>query len=300
MTGAEQGFLLLTSHLGNLERSPLSVAQMHTLAQRAAKMGNFELDRDLSPSDLVSLGYNAEMAQRIWALLQETDLLSYYLQRGNRAGCEVVSRIGRDYPYELREALGLDSPGCLWYQGDISLLQTRKIAVVGSRDLAPQNRAFAETLGYQAARQGYTLVSGNARGADRTAQEACLRAGGKVISVVADELSKCNPRENVLYLSEDDFDAPFSAARALSRNRVIHALGEKTFVCQCTCGMGGTWNGTVKNLRFGWSPVFHFADGSEGSSQLEQMGAKPVIQEDLQDLQGLRSGEINFFNKSEY
>lgn len=300
MTGAEQGFLLLTSHLGNPERAPLTVAQMHTLAQRAAKIEDFDFDRELTPSDLISIGYNANVAQRIWSLLQETDLLSYYLQRGNRAGCEVVSRIGRDYPYELREALGLDSPGCLWYQGDISLLQTRKIAVVGSRDLAPRNREFAEALGHQAAHQGYTLVSGNARGADRTAQEACLRAGGKVISVVADELAKCKDRENVLYLSEDDFDAPFSTPRALSRNRVIHALGEKTFVCQCASGMGGTWNGTVKNLRFGWSPVFHFADGSEGSLQLEQMGAKLVALEHLQNLQGLQSGEINLFNETEF
>ena len=105
---------------------------------------------------------------------------------------------------------------------------------------------------HRAAEEGLTLVSGNARGADRTAQEACLAAGGRVISIVADELSKQARRRNLLYLSEDDFDGAFSTQRALSRNRCIHALGRMVFVAQSDFGHGGTWDGTVKNLRFGW------------------------------------------------
>ena len=37
-----------------------------------------------------------------------------------------------------------------------------------------ENRTFAEEVGRQAALQGLTLVSGNARGADRAAQESCV------------------------------------------------------------------------------------------------------------------------------
>ena len=117
---------------------------------------------------------------------------------------------------------------------------------------------------------------------------------GKVVSIVADELEKCVATENVLYLSEDSFDLPFSALRALSRNRVIHAMGYKTFVAQCTNGKGGTWDGTVKNLRSNISPVFCFADGSAAMTELEQMGANLVATKDILDISAL-SGNINSF-----
>ena len=140
-------------------------------------------------------------------------------------------------------------------------------------------------------------MSGNARGADRTAQESCLASGGKVISVVADELWKQPLRENVLYLSEDDFEAAFSAQRALSRNRVIHALGLKTFVAQASLHTGGTWDGTVKNLRNGWSPVYGFDDGSAAMTELSQMGLQLIGVEELESFYDLTEGEINIFDR---
>ena len=150
----------------------------------------------------------------------------------------------------------------------------------------------------EVAQQGYTLVSGNARGADRVAQEACLEWGGKVISIVADELENCPLTENVLYLSEDSFDLPFSAIRALSRNRIIHAMGFKAFVAQCTNGKGGTWDGTVKNLRHDISPVFCFADGSAVMTELEQMGATLVTADDLLDISALKPKTGNLFDEN--
>lgn len=296
MTGAEVGFLLLTSRLGNPERNVLTTAQLRTLAQRVQNAPRQAEDRNLEVRDLTALGYGAAMAERIAALLGEEDLLWHYLHRGAKMGCIPISRASRQYPPRLRKQLGLDAPGCLWAKGDLSLLATPMISLVGSRDLLPENRKFAEAVGRQAALQGFTLISGNARGADRAAQNACLKAGGRVISVVADELSKQPLLERVLYLSEEDFDEPFSAQRALSRNRVIHALGEKTFVAQSSLERGGTWDGTVKNLRNHWSPVFCFDDGSKAAAQLEQMGAEMIQGAQLKDLDGLIPAESSLFH----
>lgn len=296
MKPTEQGFLLLSSHLGNPERKPLTAPQLRTLADRMRQMAQPEEDRELSQRDLTALGYSREMAQRVLALLGEKEVLEYYLQRGQRSGCTPITRVSPEYPLILRQRLGLDSPGCLWARGDLEILNTPAISLVGSRDLAEPNRKFAAEVGYQAAMHGLTLVSGNARGADRTAQEACLRSGGRVISIVADELCKQPLQKNVLYLSEEDFDEAFSAQRALSRNRCIHALGRMVFVAQSSLGKGGTWDGTVKNLRFGWSPVACFRDGSEASVQLEQMGAYLVDEKDLQDFGVLPEKELCFFS----
>ena len=167
---------------------------------------------------------------------------------------------------------------------------------MGSRELREENRRFAEAVGYRAAEQGLTLVSGNARGADRAAQEACLDAGGRVISVVADELSRQPVRRNLLYVSEEDFDAPFSAQRALSRNRCIHALGRIVFVAQAETGRGGTWDGTAENLRKKRSPVYCLEDGSAGSLALEKMGAVLISIDDLQDFRSLSDPQISIFS----
>lgn len=287
MTPRERGFLLLSSHLGDPCRKVLTTAQLRTLADRV-RLGEKSLrDRELTEEDLVTLGYGREFARQVVSLLEEEALLDAYLERGRRMDCLPVTRVSPAYPLILRQRLGLDSPGCLWAKGNVEILNTPAIALVGSRDLAEPNRAFAAEVGRQAAIQGLTLVSGNARGADRTAQDACLEAGGKVISIVADELSRQPRIRNVLFLSREDFDEPFSAQRALSRNHCIHALGRMVFVAQSDLGKGGTWDGTVKNLRFGWSPVACFRDGSESARRLERMGAYLVDQTDLSDLDSL-------------
>ena len=230
-------------------------------------------------------------------LLSEERLLDKYLKEAAMCDCAPMSRISDGYPLLLHKRLGLESPGCLWARGDLELLKEPTISLVGSRELREENWRFAVEVGRQAALQGYVLVSGNARGADRAAQDSCLDNGGKVISVVADELWKQPIRENVLYLSEDSYEEAFSAQRALSRNRVIHALGLKTFVAQSGLKTGGTWDGTVKNLRFGWSPVFCCDDGSEATEILCQMGAAAVGMDDLNSIYDLSQNQTNFLDR---
>lgn len=287
MNQRERGFLLLTSHLGDPERKVLTVAQLRTLALRMQVSEQPTESRDLRKADLTCLGFDCEFSERIVSLLTQEDLLDGYLARAAARSCVPITRVSDHYPQILRQRLGLDSPGCLWARGEVEILNTPAISLVGCRELSEPNREFAVAVGCQAAEQGLTLVSGNARGADRAAQEACLKAGGRVISIVADSLNRVPPR-NLLYLSEDGFDEEFSAQRALSRNRCIHALGRMVFVAQSDLQKGGTWSGTVKNLRFGWSPVACFRDGSEAAAQLERMGAYQIGLGDLRDFASLQ------------
>lgn len=276
MTGAEQGFLLLTGYLGNPAERPLTTAQFRELSRAGRLMERPCEERALTAEDLHAMGFDRAFSDRVLALLARQEQLAWYLKKGKTAGCDPVTRISGHYPGRLHKALGMEAPACLWMKGDKRILDLPRISLVGSRDLRPENRKFARLVGACAAKEGYALVSGNARGADREAQESCLEHGGFVICVVADPLQTHEARERVLYVAEDGFDIAFSAVRALSRNRIIHALSKKTFVAQCTFGKGGTWSGTRNNLRHGWSDVFCFADGSEASGELCAMGAVPV------------------------
>lgn len=296
MRAAERGFLLLTSHLGDPKCKPLTVAQFRSLINRVQAMVKPRDNRELSADDLLALGYGSDMAAHILYLLSRQEQLEYYVNQGARSDCYTITRVSSLYPAILRSRLGNDCPGCLWAKGDSSLLARPAIALVGSRDLRDDNLYFAKEAGRQAAIQGYVLISGNARGADRTAQESCLKYGGQVISIVADSLAKCKDTPGVLFLSEDGFDHSFSSIRALSRNRLIHSMGLLTMVAQCTGGRGGTWAGTSQNLHHNWSPVFCFQDGSDAVSQLIQMGANAVDIFDLADFSALQKQNISLFD----
>lgn len=297
MTPREKGFLLLSSHLGDPNRKILTVAQLRLLAKSVAVSDLGDREGAVTAESLMELGYNRPSAQRVVELLSQETQLDWYLHKGMRRGCVPITRVTDGYPLRLRQCLGLDAPGVLWTKGDVGLLNCPGIALVGSRDLYAANLAFAEEVGRQAAIQGLVLISGNARGADRAAQDSCLKYGGKVISIVADALESYTPQDGLLYISEDGFDIPFSAQRALQRNRIIHTLGRKTFVAQCRLGKGGTWEGTKENLRRGWSDVFCLDDNSPAAQELICMGAVPIAKEQLKNIDRLQSQSINFIDQ---
>src|SRR5699024_461559 len=244
-------------------------------------------EEELTPAHLFKLGCSHSEAEHIVSLLSETDRLSAYLDRAGALGLQCLTRANPRYPRRLMRALGDRAPSVLWFDGNLDLLQRTGLSLVGSRELRPENRAFAQAAGLQMARQGYVLVSGGARGADAAAQASCLTGGGQVIAVLAGPLTGASHR-NLLLCCEDSFDLPFSPARALSRNRLIHILGEKALVAQAAFGSGGTWAGATENLRRGWSPVFCFTDGSPGAKALLERGATGVTISQLTDFSSLQ------------
>ncbi|MBR6376920.1 MAG: DNA-processing protein DprA [Oscillospiraceae bacterium] len=292
MTRTERGFLLLCGELGDGQK-PLTPAQLRTLRARvlARQEETRGADRPLTEADLRALGYDAAFARRVEALLNREEALDSYLSLAQELGIRPLTRISPEYPARLRR-MGEEAPAVLFCRGDLSLLNRPAVALVGSRELKPAGAAFARRVGELAAREELVLVSGNARGADRTAQEACLEAGGRVVAVLPEGLRDHPPEnEGILYLCLWGWHLPMVGYRALERNRIIHCLGEKTLVAQ-SHRSGGTWRGSEENLRRGWSPLFVHRDGSPGTSELIAMGAVPVETEDLVSLRALEPAQL--------
>lgn len=298
MTAGERGFLLLCGDLAD-GRKPLSLHQLHLLRQRMrSEQAGGDASAALSVPFFQSLGYSEAYAARLAALFDREEILQQYLDLGAQKGCLPLTCISERFPQQLRDRLGKRCPAVLFYCGNIALLQRRRIALVGSRKLKAYGSAFAVKVGELAAMEGLTLVSGNAHGADKTAQEACLQNGGSVIAVVSEPLCGQQPSsDRILYLAESGWHQPFSAERALSRNRLIHALGERSFVAQCGIG-SGTWQGTEDALKHEIAPVFVCNDGSAGAKALENLGAVPVTTERLDDLSALCPSQTSLFDKT--
>ena len=269
MRPAEEALLMLRCPLGR-EVTVLNASEYRMLAERMALQRE---KGDLTAALLTSMGFPESFSARVAALLEPTPVVRRYL--ASVPSMTVLTRISPGFPQRLR-LLGEECPPALFCLGDVGILQTPCVALVGARELRPENRRFAERIGTLAAEAGLTLVSGGARGADDAAQRACLAAGGRVICFVPDELTRRTPRERVLYISDEGCDCAFSTRRALRRNHYIHALGECVFVAQCEAGRGGSWAGASDNLRRGLSTVYAADDGSPGAAELMRLGALPI------------------------
>ena len=149
MTGAQRGFLLLTSHLGDPERKVLSVARFAALTKAVYRMDKTAAERDLTAEDLRAVGLQHQEAEHILSLLGQEGLLDSYLRRAEKLEVYPITRASEQYPVALRQRLGLNSPGVLWARGDAALLKKQAVAVVGSRTLQPANRQFAREAGQQ-------------------------------------------------------------------------------------------------------------------------------------------------------
>ncbi len=271
----------------------MTAAEYAKIRQRMEEPREFGQEEQVRPELLKSLGLSRELGERVVALLDRPGQPEAYLQA--QKDIAVLTRLSGDFPKALRR-LGKECPPVLFCKGDVGLLRKPAISLVGSRLLLKRGEDFAKRIGRLAAKEGYVLVSGNAAGADRCAQAACLEAGGQVISVVPDALERCAETENCLYLCDEGYDCPFTTARALRRNHLIHALGEKVFVAQCPECSGGTWAGAEDNLRRGLSPLYILQDGTPGMLALKEMGAV-ALEDTVSTIRNLHPFQLSIFDE---
>jgi len=114
--------------------------------------------------------------ERIEGLMDRGSALALAMEKWLRAGLWVMTRSDPDYPTRLKKRLRTDSPAILFGCGNRALLGGGGLAVVGSRNAVEQDLAYSRDLGATAANEGYSIVSGGARGVDETAMLGALEA----------------------------------------------------------------------------------------------------------------------------
>ena len=130
----------------------------------------------------------------------------------------VISQEDEAFPESLRQLH--EPPSVLYFKGNLDLLKSDCIAVVGSRICtrygAEQAKKFAGTL----CRAGFTVVSGLAEGIDTCAHTGALEAKGKTIAVMAGGLNNIYPAINTNLPKAYSF---------IQRNRIIAGLSMGVF-----------------------------------------------------------------------
>ena len=116
------------------------------------------------------------------------------IERARRAGWAIDTPGLTAYPELLAETY--DPPLILYRKGELLPQDSLAIAIVGARRATPYGIRQAERFARDLASDGWTIVSGMARGIDTAAHWAALRAGGRTIAVMGSGFDIIYPREN--------------------------------------------------------------------------------------------------------
>lgn len=202
-------------------------------------------------------------------------------------GIALLTPFHADYPRRLLDRLGTATPPLLYVAGSPELLadpDRRRLAVVGSRDATQGELESARSAAEAAAERGWDVVSGGAKGVDAVALNAAVAHGGQVLALLTDGVRRALRKGALRRLVSDGQavlaapvhpDAGFSVGSAMSRNKLIYALADVTYVAAVEEGEGGTWSGAAEALRRGYGHVAINPD-ARAAEALQNLGARPV------------------------
>jgi len=165
------------------------------------------------------------------------------------------------------------------------------VAIVGTRVASERGRALARKFGRGLAEEGYTVISGLASGVDAAAHEGALDGGGVTIAVLAGDVDRIYPNENVglarrvteqgSLVSEITPQAELRPGRFVERNRITSGLAHAVLIIET-----GKTGGTIRQAEYARAqkrPIyvvdhgrFDRLESEEGFRSLVRAGAIPV------------------------
>lgn len=99
-----------------------------------------------------------------------------------------------EYPAKLLDA---EHPSqMLYFRGNWELVDLPGVAIVGTRNPSSEGEANAARIARALVRDGYTVVSGLAKGIDTAAHRAALEVNGRTVGVIGTPLFDHYPKEN--------------------------------------------------------------------------------------------------------
>ncbi|MDD4911701.1 MAG: DNA-processing protein DprA [Sideroxydans sp.] len=158
----------------------------------------------------------------------------------------IITLADTEYPQALLNIA--DPPFLLYVKGRVDLLNTRSLAVVGSRNATTQGLRNAEAFAKSVSEAGLCVISGMAHGIDAAAHQGSLQGRGSTVAVVGTGLDKVYPAANRdlahrlaqhgTIISEFPLGTPPLASNFPRRNRIISGLSEGCLVVEASLQSG--------------------------------------------------------------
>ncbi len=191
---------------------------------------------------------NGLSAKQLSAFYQpDWQKISNIIQMSTACNSAIVCFDDVSYPQLLKQIY--DPPLVLFVQGDIRLLNTQQLGVVGSRSASASGRDTAFSLCQQLARHKFVITSGLALGIDAAAHRGALSENTGTIAVVATGLDQVYPARHYtlaqqivlsggIILSEFVPGTPARAGHFPKRNRLISGMSLGVLVVEAELKSG--------------------------------------------------------------
>jgi len=209
------------------------------------------------------------------------------MARLRELGMRIIRWGTEEYPHFLANIS--DPPPLLYVKGTLVEEDERAVAVVGSRHASAYGISVCSTLCRDLVWQGWTVVSGMARGIDSAAHSGALAGNGRTLAVMGTGLDVIYPRENRklsesiaasgAIITEFPLGTPPEPGNFPLRNRLISGLSLGTVVVEATAKSGSLI--TARMALEQGRQVFAVPGpidrpGVEGTHRLIKEGAKLV------------------------
>ena len=194
----------------------------------------------------------------------------------------------KQYPPYLLEISA--PPKQLFYIGEPITDYLPAVTIVGSRKLTSYGKDVTYRLAYDLAKQGITIISGLALGADGVAHQGAIEAGGRTIAILANGLDQITPRSHRnlaidllkkggTIVSEYEQGMPALKQNFVARNRIISALSDMTIITESAEAGGSLRTASFaveQNKIVGAIPGNITSSQSIGTNNLIKSGATPI------------------------
>ncbi len=230
----------------------------------------------------------SEKLSSLIELYSKTNFLAYKdeIKRLENSGVNLIPFYSEKYPRKLKE---IPNPPFLLYHKGKLMNFNHCVAIVGTRNLSHHGHKRAREISGIIAKNGYTIVSGLARGTDTEAHCGALDVGGKTIAVLAGHIEDIFPKENLklasdimesgAILSEISTMGMIHKGRWIDRNRITSGISECLIVVESNGG-GGTYhqvNWAIEQGRkvFVMKPLDTDEQANQGFIEFLKLGAIP-------------------------
>lgn len=177
---------------------------------------------------------------------------------------DLLSLAGRsglqDDQFTLLSGRRDDPDVTVFLAGNLDLLKSSAVSIVGTREVSEDGRLRAGRLARELSKSGIVVTSGLARGVDTAAHEAAIENRAHTIAVIGTPIDKAYPAENSelqeliyrdhLLLSQFPSGERVFQSNFPKRNRVMAALTDATVIVEAS-DTSGTLHQAAECQRLG-------------------------------------------------
>lgn len=227
------------------------------------------------------------------------------MKQSDVSSIKAITKYDNQYPVKLQR-LKKYAPPILFYKGNLSCLNNKSIAIIGTRKISETGIRWGKRLSEVITQKGFIVISGLAKGSDTIAHIGCIKSGGVTVAVLPTPLDAIQPvsnrelaeeilEKNGCLVSEYPIGAKIIKSNFTERDRIQAGLASG--ICVIETGLNGGSHYAINTALSLDIPVSCLDFDNDHYRQCENAQGNKKLIEDGKSYPINSSESIDFFLK---